>query len=102
MSRYVRILQSAVDPSDIETVRQLFADDVVPAFASVPGCLGIELLVGTANNAGGLVEGGSLSRWESREAMEAGMQSREVAEAQVRVFKLLQQEPVVRVFEVLE
>jgi quinol monooxygenase YgiN len=102
VSRFVRILQSAVDPSDIDTVRKLFADDVVPAFADIPGCLGIELLMSTENNAGGLVEGGSLSRWESREAMDAGMASRQVAEAQVRVFKLLQQEPIVRVFEVLE
>lgn len=102
MTRFVRLLQSAVDPADIETVRQLFADDVVPAFATVPGCLGIELLMSGEHNAGGLVEGGSLSRWESKEAMEAGMSSRQVTEAQVRVFKLLRQEPIVRVFEVLE
>ena len=102
MTQFVRILQSAVDPGDIDTVRRLFADDVVPAFTALAGCLGIELLMSTEHNAGGLVEGGSISRWESREAMDAGMASREVAEAQVRVFKLLQQEPIVRVFEVLD
>lgn len=96
----LRLLQSAVDPADIDTVRKLFTADVLPAFRSLPGCLGIELLVSTESNAGGLVEGAALSRWESREAMEAGMASRQVGEAQVRVFELLRQEPVVRVFEV--
>jgi hypothetical protein len=32
--------------------------------------------------------------------MDEGLASRQVAEAQVRVFELLRQEPVVRIFEV--
>ena len=97
----VRILQSAVDPADIETVRQLFADDVLPVFRALDGCDGIELLMSLESNAGGLVEGAAVSRWSSREAMNDGMASRQVAEAQVRVFELLRQEPVVRIFDVL-
>jgi quinol monooxygenase YgiN len=96
----VRILQSAIDPTDIDKVRRLFTADVLPAFRELPGCLGIELLMSLESNAGGLVEGAALSRWESREAMDEGMASRQVAEAQVGVFELLCQEPVVRVFEV--
>jgi len=102
MTRYLRMLQSAVDPADIATVRQLFADDVVPAFRAIPGCLSIELLVSQESNAGGLVEGAALSRWETQEAMEVGMASREAREAQVRIVELLRQEPVVRIWELLE
>ena len=96
----VRVLQSAVDPADIDAVRQLFTDDVLPVFRTLPGCQGIELLMSLESNAGGLVEGAAVSRWDSREAMDEGMASRQVAEAQVRVFELLRQEPVVRIFEV--
>lgn len=98
----VRILQSAVDPTDIDTVRQLFADDVLPVFRALPGCESIELLMSIESNAGGLVEGAAISRWSSLAQMEEGMASREVSEAQVRVFELLRQEPVIRVFEVQE
>lgn len=98
----LRILQSAVDPADIDTVKRLFADDVLPVFEKLPGCLGIELLVSVDTNAGGLVEGAALSRWTSKDAMEEGMGSRRVSEAQVRVFEMLRQEPVIRVFEVSE
>jgi quinol monooxygenase YgiN len=98
----MRLLQSAVDPDDIDTVKRLFADDVVPVFEALPGCLGIELLVSVESNAGGLVEGAALSRWTTRDAMEEGMGSRRVSEAQVRVFELLRHEPVIRVFEVAE
>ena len=100
MTQCIRMLQSAVDPADIDTVVQLFADDVVPAFTGIDGCLGIELLMSVESNAGGLVEGAALSRWESREAMEKGVNSRQAAEAQVRIIELLRQEPVVRIFEV--
>jgi quinol monooxygenase YgiN len=96
----LRLLQSSVDPADVDAVRRLFADDVLPAFEALPGCLGIELLMSVESNAGGLVEGAAASRWESQAAMDAGMASRQVSEAQVRIFELLRQEPVVRVFEV--
>lgn len=99
--RVLRLFQSAVDPADVEELRSLFLDDVKPAFESVGGCLGIELIMNTEKNAGGLVEGAALSRWATREAMDEGLEARVVAEAQVRIFQLLRQEPVVRVFEVI-
>ena|SRR5687768_15130996 len=101
MSCCLRFFQTAVDPSDLDTVRRLFVDDVLPAFDGLPGCMGIELVMSAEHNAGGLVEGGALSRWESRAAMDEAMASRQVAEAQVRIFQLLRQEPVVHIFEVL-
>jgi quinol monooxygenase YgiN len=98
----VRILQSAVDPTDIDKVRRLFADDVKPVLEAQAGCLEVQLLMSVDANAGGLVEGAAFSRWETKDAMETAMGSRRVSEAQVRVFELLRQEPVVRVFEVAE
>ena len=100
MAEYLRLFLSAVDPKDIDDVRRLFADDVRPAFQRLPGCLGIELLINVEHNAGGLVDGAALSRWDSLEAMEAALASREVEEALVRVLRLLHQEPVTRVFEI--
>jgi len=97
----LRLFQSAVDPADVEELRSLFLDDVKSAFEAVEGCLGIELIMNTEKNAGGLVEGAAISRWVTREAMAEGVESRAVAEAQVRIFQLLRQEPVVRVFEVI-
>jgi quinol monooxygenase YgiN len=101
MPEALRLFQSTIDPADVDRVRRLFKDDILPVYDRLPGCLGIELVMRTEPNAGGLVEGAALSRWASREAMETAMASRPVQEAQVRIFELLRQEPVVRVFEVL-
>lgn len=101
MPEVLRLFQTAVHPADVDELRRLFADDVAPVFTKVEGCLGIELAVSVDHNAGGLVEGAAVSRWESREAMEEVLDSRAVKEAQVRIFTLLRQEPVVRVYEIL-
>lgn len=100
MSEYLRLYQSAVDPSDVDEVERLFAADVAPAFAACPGCLAVELAVSVEVNAGGLVEGAAISRWSSLEEMAAGIGSREVTEAIVRVRQLLRQEPVSKVLEI--
>jgi quinol monooxygenase YgiN len=101
MTEFLRVFQSAVDPGDIETIRRLFAEDVLPAFRDLAGCLGVELLISHEQNAGGLVEGAALSRWASMEAMDEAVASRPVREALVRVTTLLRQQPVTRVFEVV-
>jgi quinol monooxygenase YgiN len=102
MSEYMRLYQSAVDPADVDEIRRLFNDDVVPAFRRVDGCLGIELAVTVEPNAGGLVEGTAISRWTSLDEMDAAIASRGVQEALVRVRQLLRQEPVSKVLEVLQ
>jgi len=102
MSQYLRLYQSAVDPADVEEMQRLFLDDVAPAFAHAPGCLGIELTVAVEPNAGGLVEGAAISRWSSLADMAAAMASHEVQEALVRVRTLLRQEPVSKVLQVLQ
>jgi len=101
MSEYLRIYQSSVDPSDVDDVRRLFSDDVKPAFDRCKGCVSMELAVNVEPNAGGLVEGAVISRWESLEAMAEAMASREVKEAIVRVRVLMQQEPISKVLELL-
>ena len=98
--QYLRLFQTAVDPADIEEVTRLFEDDVKPVFAAISGCLSMELVVSVEKNAGGLVDGAALSRWSSIEAMDDALDSREVAEALIRVRELLRQEPISRVFEV--
>ncbi|MEO6121870.1 MAG: hypothetical protein ABIW46_01175 [Acidimicrobiales bacterium] len=101
MNQVLRVFQTAVDPADIATVRELFAEDIVPAYAGLVGCLGVELVMSVDHNAGGLVEGAAISRWASLDEMDRGVSSRDARESQVRIFELLRQEPVVRVFEVL-
>ena len=99
--QFLRVYQSAVDPADVEEIKRLFVDDVLPAFGTCPGCLGIELAVTVEPNAGGLVEGAAISRWSSLEERAAAMASHEVQEALVRVRQLLRQEPVSKVLQVL-
>ncbi len=101
MTQTLRLFQSTIDPADVDTIRRLFMDDILPAYQRLDGCIAIELVMRTEPNAGGLVEGAALSRWESRDAMDRGVASRMAQEAQVRILALLRQEPVVRVFEVL-
>jgi quinol monooxygenase YgiN len=101
MPQYLRIYQSAVDPTDVDEMRRLFVDDVVPVFGGCAGCLGLELTVNIEPNAGGLVEGAAISRWSSLDEMAAAMASRQVQEALVRVRQLLRQEPVSKVLQVL-
>ncbi len=97
----VRMFQTAVDPADLEHVRRLFADDILPVFRDMAGCMSMELVMSVDHNPGGLLECATVSRWHTADAMVDAMTSRQAKEAQVRIFELLRQEPVVRVFEVL-
>ena len=97
----LRIFQAAVDPADLDEMRQVFVDDILPVFSALPGCTSMELLLGTEHHPGGLLECAAVSRWESLDDMRAGLETRAVKEARVRLFALLRQEPLVRVFEVL-
>ena len=102
MTEFLRLSQSAVDPHEVTELRRLFLEDVKPAFADCPGCLGIELAVCHHVNAGGLVDVDAISRWRTVGDMEAGIASRAIKEAVVRFRSLLRQEPVAKVLEVLE
>lgn len=97
----LRLFMSAVDPADLEEVRRIFERDVRPAFLAQPGCLGIELAVTVERNAGGLVEGAAMSRWASVEEMERGRQAPEAQRSLEHIRRLLRQEPVFKVYEIL-
>ena len=100
-TKLLRVFQTAVDPADLDEVRRLFADDILPVYGAFPGCVSIELVVSTDRHAGGLLECATVSRWKERGAMDEAIGSRAAKEAQVRILELLRQEPLVRVFEVL-
>jgi hypothetical protein len=99
---FVRLFSSAIDPGDLPEVQRIFAEDIGPAFRSLPGCMSMELLLGTDRNAGGLVDAAALSRWNSQDELVAAIESRPVAESMVRILPFLQLEPVIRMFEILE
>ena len=97
----VRMFFSAVDPSDVDEVRRIFTEDVRPAFAEL-GCRSAELIASTEPNAGGLIEGVMVSRWDSLTDVERALEARPIAESLVRVRQFLRLEPITRTFEVLE
>ena len=99
---YVRLFLTSVDPEDLPEVQRIFNDDVRPALLGQPGCESVELVANVQHNAGGLVEGAALSRWESLDTLEAALATREVQESIVRVRSLLRQEPVTKTYEVLD
>lgn len=95
------MFQTAVDPADLDELRRFFTDDIKPVFTDMPGCLSIEMVMSREHHPGGLVECAAISRWSSGEAMAEALSTRSAKESQVRLFELLRQEPLVRVFEVL-
>lgn len=95
----IRLFDTSVDPGDVDAGIALFRRDVAPAFDAFEGCHGIELLVGVDEHSGDLVEVCAISRWDSREAIEAALGSDEYVSALSEFRKLFQQTPIVRHFE---
>jgi quinol monooxygenase YgiN len=95
----IRIFDTTVDPGDVEDAVAAFRRDVAPAFGAFAGCSGIELLVGVDEHSGDLVELCAISRWESREAIDAAVGSDDYARALKEFRRLFQQNPIVRHFE---
>lgn len=98
---YLRLFSTAVDPSDLDEVQRIFAEDIKPAFEAMSGCQSLELVVSTEKNAGGLVDGAVLSRWSSLDDLNRALESRTVSESMVRILPFLRIEPVIKIFEVL-
>lgn len=95
----IRIFDTSVDPGDVEQAIAVFGNDVSPAFEAFDGCHGIELLVGTDEHSGDLVELCAISRWDSRDAIDAAIGSDDYRAALAEFRKLFQQTPIVRHFE---
>ena len=97
----IRLFDTTVDPGDVDAGIALFRKDVAPAFDAFDGCHGIELFVGVDEHSGDLVELCAISRWDSRGAIEAAIESDDYARALSEFRKLFQQTPIVRHFTVL-
>jgi quinol monooxygenase YgiN len=97
----IRLFLSAVSASEVDDVLALLREDVVPVFTAHPDCLGIEIVIADSAGAGGMVEGGVLTRWTSSDAMEAALASPELLEGQARVRKLMRREPKRLVLQVV-
>lgn len=99
---FLRMYSTALDPSDLPEVRRIFAEDIKPVFEGISGCRAMELLVANEKNPGGLVDGATISRWDSHAALTEAFESRAVAESMVRILPFLQLEPVVKIYEIVE
>ena len=99
---YVRLYMSAIDPNDVPAFQRVFNEDVRPTLLKHGGCESIELVANVDRNAGGLIEGAAITRWRTLEEMEVALAQREVQESIVRVRQLLRQEPVTKIYEVLD
>jgi quinol monooxygenase YgiN len=95
----VRIFDTSVDPGDVERGKELFREQVQPAFERFEGCHGFEALIGTDEHSADLVDVVAITRWESREHIEAAVASDQYAEALAEIRTLFQQAPIVRHFE---
>ena len=98
----MRMFDTAIDPEDIERAKEIFRTTIIPAFEAFDGCHGIEMLLGLDNKPGELVEVAAISRWESRDAINAATASEEYTEALKDFKKLFQNAPIVRHFEALD
>lgn len=95
----VRIFDTAIDPADVDRARELFRDEVRPAFERFPGCHGIEMFVGVEDHSGDLVEIAAVSRWDSIDAISGAVDSEEYSAALAELRRLFVQAPLVRHFE---
>ena len=98
---YVRMFVTALDPSDVDTVRDIVLTEIKPVFEALESCQAVELLVSTEQNAGGLVDGCILSRWESLDELKQAVNSPDILDAVNRLRPLLRQEPIGRIYELV-
>ncbi|MFN2525186.1 MAG: antibiotic biosynthesis monooxygenase [Actinomycetota bacterium] len=98
----VRIFDTAVNPEDVERGMQVFREQVKPFFDKLPGCLGIEMLIGAEEVAGGEIEVAAVSRWESLGAVQDATSSPEYDAALAEFRALFEKTPIVRHYETVD
>lgn len=98
----IRIFDTAMDPGDIEKAKELFRDQVRPAFLGFEGCTGIDMCIGVEERSGELVDVASISRWDSLEAVQRAATTDGYQAALAEIRKLFAQNPIVRHFEVTD
>lgn len=98
----IRIFDTALDRDDVELAKELFRDEVRPAFSRWDGCHGIDMHISVDEHSGDLVEVAAISRWDSRAAIETAVAADDYDAAMANLKKLFQQTPIVRHFEAVE
>lgn len=98
----VRIFDTAVNPEDVERGTRIFLEQVKPFFDKVPGCHGIEMLIGVEEVAGGVIEVAAVSRWDSLGAVDDAINSPDYEEALAEFRRLFEKTPIVRHYVVAE
>ena len=99
---FVRIFDTTVDPGDVERGKELFHQDIRPAFEQFPGCLGVEWLISVEEHSGDYVQIAAVSRWESLAAIENATKTPEYDTALAEIRKLFAQSPIIRHFETVD
>lgn len=98
----LRIFDTAMDPADVESGKDLFREKVRPVFDAFDGCHGVEMVIGVEEHSQDLVDVASISRWDSIDSIEAAISSDGYKTAMEDIRKLFQQAPIVRHFELAE
>ena len=98
----IRIFDTAMDPGDIEKAKQLFRDQVRPAFLGFEGCTAIDMCIGVEEHSGDLLDVASISRWTSLDAIHGATGTDEYQAALAEIRNLFAQNPIVRHFEVTD
>jgi quinol monooxygenase YgiN len=98
----IRIFDTSLDRDDVELAKELFRDQVRPAFERWDGCRGIDMHISVDEHSGDLVEVAAISTWDSRDAIEAAIAADEYDAAMAELKSLFQQTPIVRHFESVE
>jgi quinol monooxygenase YgiN len=96
-----RMFDTAIDPDDEELAKDLFRRQVQPAFALFDGCHGVDMYLGLELR-GLLIEVAAISRWDSKEAIDAALATEEYTEAMAELKILFQHAPIVRHFETID
>lgn len=98
----VRIFDTAISPDDVERAKEIFLQQVRPAFERFAGCHGIEMMLGIDEHSLDLVDVAAISRWESTAAIDKATGTDEYEEALRELRELFEQTPIVRHFELIE
>ncbi len=97
-----RVFDSAVEPDDLESIKQMFREKVRPAFEGFAGCRDIRMEIGIDEHSRDLIDVAVISNWESVSALEAAVATSEY-EVVMRDFRpFFQQTPLVRQFEIVD
>lgn len=98
----IRIFETAVEPDDVESGKEIFRSDVRPVFEGFEGCRGIDLYIGLDEHSADLVNFVVISRWDSMDAIDATTATEEYSHALTELRHLFQQTPIIRHFELID